>query len=122
MDKKDTASPKTALESVLLTAVLDAKEGRDVVTVDIPNAFIQTDIPQDEGRERIILKIRGALVDMLVDIDPRLYATYVTYENEPVDGTQPNPGGPHHRWPGLWYGVLLLGDGAGPYGSSDPGR
>ena len=44
MDKEDTASPTTALESVLLTSVIDAKEGRDVATVDIPNAFIQTEI------------------------------------------------------------------------------
>ena len=49
--------------------------------MDIPNAFIQTDIPQGKGQERIIPKIRGALVEMLVDIDPGLYAPYVTYEN-----------------------------------------
>ena len=63
MEKEETASPTTALESVLLTAVIDAKEGRDVATVDIKNAFIQTKIPQEEGKERIILKIRGKLVN-----------------------------------------------------------
>jgi hypothetical protein len=48
--------------------------------VDIPNAFVQTDIDR-EGRERIIMKIRGALVDMLCDLDPELYTQYVVYEN-----------------------------------------
>ena len=80
MDKDDTASPTTALESVLLTSVIDAKEGRDVATVDIPNAFMQTETPQEDGKERIILKIRGQLVDMLVNIDPGTYAPFVTYE------------------------------------------
>ena len=78
MDKDETASPTAALESVIMTSVIDAKEGRDVATVDIPNAFIQTEIPQ-EG-ERTILKIRGKLVDMLIAIDPGTYAPYVSYE------------------------------------------
>ena len=59
MEHEDTASPTTALESVLLSATINAREGRDVATVDIPNVFIQTEVPQEEGKERIILKIRG---------------------------------------------------------------
>ena len=73
MDKEDSASPTTALESVLITATIDAEEERDVATVDIPNAFIQTPIPQEEGKERIILKIRGPLVDILIEIAPEMY-------------------------------------------------
>ena len=80
MDKEDTASPTTALEAVLMTAVIDAKEGRDVATVDIPNAFIQTELPKEEVKPRIVLKIRGALVDMLVSIDPGTYSPFVSYE------------------------------------------
>ena len=34
-------SPTAALESVLLTAVIDAKEGRDVAIIDILDAFVQ---------------------------------------------------------------------------------
>ena len=81
MDKEDAASPTASLESVLLTAVIDAKEGRDIATVDIPNAFIQTDIPQEEGKEQIIMKIRGPMVDMLVEIDPSTYSKHVIYEH-----------------------------------------
>ena len=65
--------------------MIDAREQRNVATVDIPNAFIQTKIPQEEGQERIILKIRGKLVDILGEIDPDTYSQFVTYErNEKV--------------------------------------
>ena len=39
--KEDTASPTVSLEAVFLTATIDAKEGRKVAVVDIPNAFVQ---------------------------------------------------------------------------------
>ena len=42
--------------------------------------FIQTEIPQEEGKDCIILKIRGKLVDILVQIDPATYEPFVTYE------------------------------------------
>ena len=44
IDKTDDTSPTAALESVLITATIDAKEGRDVAIVDIPNAFVTTRI------------------------------------------------------------------------------
>jgi hypothetical protein len=70
-------------ESILLTGMIEAKENRDVMTADIPNAFVQTKIDQDE--EKIIMKIRGPLVDMLLEIDEQTYKDYVTVEgNEKV--------------------------------------
>ena len=68
-------------DSVLLTAGIEAKEGRDVATWDIPNAFIQTAVEElDDDGDRIIMKIRGAMVDMLLELDPT-YEEYVVYEN-----------------------------------------
>jgi hypothetical protein len=62
----------------MLTAIVDAKEGRDVMTCDIPNAFIQTKLPNiKDGDERVIMKITGVLVDLLVDISPEVYGPYV---------------------------------------------
>ena len=82
MDEDKTSSPTVMTESVLLTATIDAEEGRDVATMDIPNAFIQTEVEEtDEDGDRIIMKIRGAMVDMLLEIDPDQYAPYVMYEN-----------------------------------------
>jgi hypothetical protein len=77
--KDDATSPTAATEAILLTAVIDAKEGRDVMTADIPNAFVQTDL--DNGEEKMVMKIRGPLVDMLIDLDGETYKPYIVSEN-----------------------------------------
>ena len=46
--KTDATSPTAALESILLTATIDAKEGRDVAIVDILNAFVTTGIEKKD--------------------------------------------------------------------------
>ena len=40
--KDDATSPTSALESVLLTTIIDAKEGQDMSIFDIPNTFVKT--------------------------------------------------------------------------------
>ena len=81
LSREDSTSPTAALESIMLTAIVDAKEGRDVMSCDIPNAFIQTKLPNiKEGDERVIMKITGVLVDLLVDISPEVYGPYVVYD------------------------------------------
>jgi hypothetical protein len=37
--KEDTSSPTVSIDALFLTSIIDAKEGRDVATVDIPGAF-----------------------------------------------------------------------------------
>ena len=70
MDDGEVSSPTVLTESVMLTAILEAKEGRDVATVDIPNAFIQTEVEEtDQDGDRIIMKIRADMVDLLLAID-----------------------------------------------------
>ena len=64
----------------MLTGVIDAKQERDVITLDIPNAFVQTSIPQGKNDDEIIMKIRGVLVDMLIEMSPETYKNYVVYE------------------------------------------
>ena len=61
---------------------VDSFEERDVMTCDIPNAFIQAEMPEIwDGEKRIMMKIQGILVDMLVDLNPNLYGPKVVYEN-----------------------------------------
>ena len=67
-------------ESIFLTSVIEAKQGRDIMTCDIPNAFVQTEIEERLKGDRIIMKIRGALVNILVEMDYDKYADYVTHE------------------------------------------
>ena len=38
--KEEATSPTVSTEAVLLTLVIDAKERREVITVDIPSAFM----------------------------------------------------------------------------------
>ena len=78
---KDAASsPTVATESVLLSCVIDAKERRDVATVDIPGAFMQGD--QDET---VHMRLEGTLAELLTKCDPKLYRQYVvTKNNKPV--------------------------------------
>ena len=65
---KRKASISTVItESVIMTIATDAKQERDIMAMVIPNAFVQTKVSQ--GDERIIMKIRGVLVDMLLGID-----------------------------------------------------
>ena len=80
-DKKDTASPTASVESILMTSVIDAEEERDVTIMDIPNAFIQTEMKYEEGESRVMMKLQGIIVDMLVQMDPDLYGPFVVYEN-----------------------------------------
>jgi len=81
LSREDSASPTAALESIMLTAVIDAHEGRDVMTADIPNAFIQAEMPElNKGDERVIMKITGVLVEMLVQLNPASYGPHVVYE------------------------------------------
>ena len=46
LNKEDTTSPTSSTESILLTGVIDGHEGRDVMTANIANAFVQTPLPQ----------------------------------------------------------------------------
>jgi hypothetical protein len=79
MNKEDGASPTVMTASVLLTGTIDAEEEeeeRDIMTSLVPNAFPQTEVPLDGNQ------IRGLLVDMLVELAPRIYGPYyVRYEN-----------------------------------------
>ena len=68
IDKVGAASSTAALESVLIAATINAKEGRDVATVDIPNAFVTTRIENEEYK--IIMRLRGRLVELMAATAP----------------------------------------------------
>ena len=75
-DRDEAASPTAMTECIVSTGVINAKQSRDVVTGDIPNAFVQTNIDKRRIGERI-MKIRGPLVDLLVELSPETNTTYV---------------------------------------------
>jgi hypothetical protein len=75
MDKEKTSSPVISTDALFITLVIDAMEGRDVATIDIPGAFLQT-----EAKPGTFMKITGPMVDILCQINPKLYSPYVTTE------------------------------------------
>ena len=78
LSKEETSSPTVATESVYLSCVIDADEGRDVAIVDIPGAFLHADM-----NELIYMRIDGDMARMLIDIDPD---TYTQYANKTENG------------------------------------
>jgi hypothetical protein len=53
--KEDASSPTVSAESVLLTCIVDAEEGRDVAVIDTPNAFTQARV--EEEKDMAFIKI-----------------------------------------------------------------
>jgi len=80
ISKESASSPTVSTNSVLLTSIVDAKEDRDVAIIDIPNAFIQTMVEDD--RDRVIMRIRGHMVDVLVKVAPTVYGPYVSTDKQ----------------------------------------
>jgi Reverse transcriptase (RNA-dependent DNA polymerase) len=74
-NKEDASSPTVAIQSVLLTCIIDAMEDRDVATVDIPAAFMQAEMD-----EIVFMKITGTMVNLLVSLDKCKYNRYTTSE------------------------------------------
>jgi hypothetical protein len=52
------------------------------MTADTPNAFIQTLMPElEKAQERVIMKLKGAVLEILVELAPDLYGPYVVLED-----------------------------------------
>ena len=77
MDKEAATSPTVSTEAVFLTAVIDALEGCNVTTVDVPGAFMQADMD-----EFVHVRFTGKMVDLFLDIDTKTYGPYVTDEGK----------------------------------------
>ncbi len=76
IDKVAAHSPTAALESVMLTAAIDAAEGRNVAIVNIPNAFVQTKL--EDETDMAIMIMHGRLAELLVQVAPEIYSKFVT--------------------------------------------
>jgi hypothetical protein len=64
-----------ALESVFVTATIDANEIQKVVTIDIPWAFLHAN-----NKDYVVMKMNGLLAELMVKTDPKIYQKYVTIE------------------------------------------
>ena len=48
IQKEEASSPIASTEALIMTSEIDAEEERDIVTLDIPNAFVQMPIEKSE--------------------------------------------------------------------------
>ncbi len=76
--KEDVSSPTVTAKAVMLAYVIDAQEDRDIAVADIPNVFVQTVVNKEDADHRVIVHIRGPVVDVLVLIAPDVYGPYVS--------------------------------------------
>jgi hypothetical protein len=60
----------------MLSCLIDAKENRDVTSVDIPGAFMQADM-----EDLVHMKLEGKMAELLVKVDQKLYQKYVQTHN-----------------------------------------
>ncbi len=74
--KEDVSSPTVSAKAVMLTCMIDALKDQDIAIINIPNAFVQTVVNDEE--HRVVVRIRGPLVDILVSIAPDVYGPYVS--------------------------------------------
>ena len=59
-------------DSVMIQSTIDAHEEREVVTLDIPGAFLHADLD-----EEVVMLLRGQLADLMVEVDRELYGPYL---------------------------------------------
>ena len=76
IDKDSASSPTISTEALFLIITIAAKEKRKVGTVDVPGAYLQTDLKD----EKVIVKFEGKMAELLEMIDPKMYRKYLVVE------------------------------------------
>ena len=75
--KDETSSPTVSTEALFLSCVIDAQEGRKVATVDIPGAFMHSEMD-----EVLHLRLDGPMAELLCKVDKKKYRQYMYYEKK----------------------------------------
>ena len=71
------SSPTVSLDAILGTLLIDANEGRDIASFDVPGAYLQAEMPEEK---KLLMKFRDELVDIMCEVKPE-YKQYVIKEN-----------------------------------------
>jgi hypothetical protein len=80
ISKEYASSSTITTESVLMSCIIDAEEEWYVAVVYILNASVQTRVENE--KDMAFIKIRGILVDILVEIFPNVYKPYVSKDKK----------------------------------------
>jgi len=79
-DKNAASSPTVANDNMMVTCAIDAHEGRDVATIDLPQAFLNTNYVGPE----VMMALRGHLAEMMVKVNPERYKPFLIYTSKGV--------------------------------------
>ena len=69
---KYVLSPTVSTDGVILNSTIEAHKGRDVVVIDLPNAFLNAD-----NNEQTLMLLKGKLAELMVQIDPKMYRKHI---------------------------------------------
>jgi len=67
INKEDTASPTVSLEALITSLLIDAFEERDVATFDVPGAYLNAKMPDDQF---VLLRFRNEFADIMCEVNP----------------------------------------------------
>jgi hypothetical protein len=57
---------------VFMTSTIDASENREVVTINIPGAFLHA-----TNKDYAVMQMNGTLAKLMAQMDPKLYRKYL---------------------------------------------
>ena len=75
--KDETSSPMVSTEALFLSCIIDAQEGRQVATMDIPGVFMHSEMD-----EVLHLRLDGPMAELLCKVDETKYREYMCYEKK----------------------------------------
>jgi len=79
--KEEAAAPTVALESMFITSAIDEKENQNIVTIDIPGAFLHAD-----NEDYVLMKMVGTLAELNMGFTINPYDPCIA--NKMVNGSQ----------------------------------
>ena len=61
--------------------MIEANKNQGILTADISNVFVQIPIEQEKYHGKIMMKIKGGLIDILAEINLETCSKFITIEN-----------------------------------------
>jgi hypothetical protein len=77
--EETTSSPTASTDALMLSLMIDAKEGRDVGTADVEGAYLHADI-----EDFVFLKLVGEAVDIMCQVNPKYKKFFVVEHGKKV--------------------------------------
>jgi len=77
--KEEVSSPTVSFDSLMMSSLIDSYEKRKVITVDIPGAYLQSKLHQDE---KIFIVLRGKMAELLCQTNLTKYRPHLRFSND----------------------------------------